>query len=175
MISIQFCFQLIFWAYQQYYFKEKIMKRVSTFSALPTIALAFTMLCASPHATADLLGDLNQALDVIKKVGDVLPDNNESSTVPTSTPSVNKKIATPPVLIVPQNLSLILSQPQYYYERPQYFSSLGFELGEYITVQPLDKDTFNPLYIPSYKGIPRLVFTPDYKKVTADISILKTL
>ena len=145
------------------------MNSKPTFSMLPIIALTFTLLFASSPATADLLGDLNQAFDLIKKVGNVLPDNNESSPAPPPTPSVDNKNTAP--IVAPQDLSLILSLPQYYYQRPQYFNNLGFDLGEYITVQPLDKDTFNPLYVPSYKGIPRLVLTPSYKKVEATILI----
>lgn len=68
-------------------------------------------------------------------------------------------------------MSLILNRPEHYYKRPQYFDSLGFDVGEYIVVFPLDKTTFNNLYIPSYKGLPRLALTPHYLQIKKDINI----
>ncbi|PHS71415.1 MAG: hypothetical protein COB23_00085 [Methylophaga sp.] len=144
------------------------MKKI--FTKLPHVSLALVLISFSAYSTADLLGDFNQAIDLIKKIGDVLPDKNEASAVPPATPSPNNQQIEPKP-VIQQDLSLILNLPQYYYERPQHFNTLGFDLGEYITVQPLDKDTFNPLYIPSYKGVPLLALTPSYRQEKADINI----
>ncbi|MFW5425684.1 MAG: hypothetical protein ACKE8R_00380, partial [Methylophagaceae bacterium] len=131
------------------------------------IALAFILLVLLPsHVSADLLGDLNQALDLVKKVGNILPSDEKSSPAATPQPSTQNADTTSS-----QDISLILNRPEHYYKRPQYFDSLGFELGEYIVVSPLDKATFNNLYVPSYKGLPRLALTPHYLQVKKDINI----
>jgi hypothetical protein len=128
------------------------------------IRLAFILLFASPLAAADLLGDLNQAVDLIKKVGNITPDKES----PSATPPSGSAIQTAPQsgkLSTQQDAKFIFSHPERYFERAPLLNTLGFNIGEVIVIQSPYKDTFRNLHVPSYKGIPRLGLTPSYPQL----------
>ena len=143
------------------------MRRPSShFRATLAMSVFVVPLMFPSFAYADLFGDLNQAVDLLKKASGVLPGANKSPPAHVQ-PSPKEKTTSP----APANdLTLIFSRPESYFQRPRYFDSLGFDVGDYIVVEPLDKESFNALYVPSYKGLPRLSLTPQYKDLKIDYS-----
>ena len=143
------------------------MKNPSSHSHVSLNVLVFILPLLLPlYTSADLLGDLNQAVDLLKKAGGILPEKNKSS--PSDSPPQTKKqtTASPPS----HDLTALFSRPEFYFQRPHYFDSVGFDVGEFIVVEPLDKTNFNALYVPSYKGLPRLPLIPKYKQLKIDYS-----
>ncbi len=114
---------------------------------VPISILAFILPLLLPFYTS---------ADLLKKVGGILPEKNKSSPSISSPPS--------------HDLTTLFSRPEFYYQRPRYFDSVGFDVGDYIIVEPLDKKNFNALYVPSYKGLPRLSLTPEYKQLKINYS-----
>jgi hypothetical protein len=142
------------------------------------------LVCAALTATpvhAGFLDNLKKGLDNVsdglQKAEDALddsknkpsnstnsqPQNNNSKPAPAQqkTQSMSQQSSAKP----DRNATNILSQKSTYHLWPQYFKSFPFKTGDYKIVK--DKDgTFIPLYLPVYKGMPRLGALPEYKRET---------
>ena len=71
------------------------------------------------------------------------------------------------ILIAPvsfaQDMSLLMSNPNYFHDREAYFSELSFDIGETKLVESTNPDTFYPLLIATFEGLPRLGQLNTYK------------
>ena len=156
------------------------------------IVLACTVLAAT-SVHAGFLDSVKNGLDTVSEglqsAKDALDkkSDNSSSTPPannTNTQSNNSSIPAPAqqntqsmpqqsAAKADQNATNILSQKNKYHLHPQYFTSFPFKTGDYKIVK--DKDgTFIPLYLPVYKGVPRLGALPEYKRETKyDVNMMR--
>ncbi|OUS17812.1 hypothetical protein A9Q88_02395 [Gammaproteobacteria bacterium 50_400_T64] len=128
-------------------------------SSLRQLAIFIVLSGFSSLSTADLFGDLKNASDLIKRAGEMLPTSRAAPREP-SHPNQEQPDATPrkeEVLPANSHEGGDISS--------NYFDSLGFDVGEIATIEPLDKTTFKTLYVPSYKGIPRIGLMPKYSQV----------
>lgn len=57
---------------------------------------------------------------------------------------------------IPDDDALMWSRQENFFEQAEYFDSMPFSFGEYRKIPSVDENTFRPLYISTFKGLPRL-------------------
>lgn len=62
---------------------------------------------------------------------------------------------------IPGDNALMWSRQENFFEQAEYFDSMPFSFGEYRKVPSIDENTFRPLYISTFKGLPRLGGLPN--------------